>query len=133
MFVSPQITRTATLLVAASASLVAPTMAYAQERPVVIYAEPSNVRTERVSFASLDLAKAADQKRLHFRVAGAVERVCLRDVGRDGLQDRGYYACESNAWGGAAPQIADAIARASEIAMTGSSSIAATAITVSAL
>lgn len=113
-------------------ALGAPSAALAQERPVVIYAEPENARTERVTFATLDLTKARDQKRLHFRVAGAVERVCVRDV-RDGLQDPGYFTCERNAWSGAEPQIANAIARAAEIAMNGSSSLAATAITVSAL
>jgi UrcA family protein len=132
MFVSPRIKTVAILSALSAGMLAAPTAAIAQERPVIINADP-NVRTEHVSFASLDLAKPSDQKKLHFRVAGAVERVCLRDVGRDGLQDRGYFTCERNAWDGATPQIANAIARASEIALTGTSSIAATAITVSAL
>lgn len=129
MFV-PSTLRTAVML---SVALAAPSAALAENRPVVIHAEPDNFRSERVSFASLDLAKASDQKRLRGRVGGAVERVCLRDTGRDGLQDAGYFTCESNAWGRAEPQIANAITRAQQIAMTGSSTIAATAITVSAL
>ena len=124
--------KTAVLLsVALAPALAAPSVALAENRPVVIHAEP--VRSERVSFASLDLTQASDQKRLRYRVAGAVERVCLRDVGRDGLQDAGYFTCENNAWNGAEPQIANAITRAEQIAMTGSSTIAATAITVTAL
>ena len=134
MFVHLHLTPTAALLsVALAPALVAPSAAFAQDRPVVIYAEPDNTLTERVPFASLDLTTSGGQKRLHFRVAGAVERVCLRDVGRDGLQDPGYFVCERNAWSGASPQIANAITRAKQIAMTGTSTIAASAITVSAL
>ena len=133
MFVSPKITKGTILLSAVAASfLVVSTTAYAEERAVVIHAQPDNVRTEHVALGGIDLTSAAGQKRLNFRVAGAVERVCLYDLGRDGLQDRGYYTCADNAWDGASPQIASAVARAQEIAMTGSSSIAATAITVSA-
>jgi hypothetical protein len=36
--------------------------------------------------------------------------VCDIDLGRDGLQDRGYYSCASNAQLAAASQIAEAIA-----------------------
>jgi UrcA family protein len=84
--------------------------AFAQEPPVVVYGEASNAQSERVAFADLDLASARDQSRLHNRVNGAIERICDLDLGRDGLQDRGYYACATNAWGAAAPQIAEAVA-----------------------
>jgi UrcA family protein len=84
--------------------------AAAQEPPVVVYGEPINAQTERVQFADLNLASARDQGRLHNRVGGAIERVCGLDLGRDGLQDRGYYSCSGAAWGAAAPQIAEAIA-----------------------
>jgi hypothetical protein len=42
----------------------------------------------------------------------------------------GYRVCSDEAWDGALPQMAQAIARAEEIALTGKSSIAATAITI---
>jgi UrcA family protein len=84
--------------------------ASAQNPPVVVYGEAINAQTERVQFADLDLASARGQSRLHNRVGGAIERVCGIDLGRDGLQDRGYYNCSEAAWGGAAPQIAEAIA-----------------------
>jgi UrcA family protein len=113
---------TASLLLAASASA-------GQERPVVIYGEPENVRTERVTYADLDLAERRDQRKLNLRVTGAVKRVCLFE-NRSGLQDLGYYNCAGHAWDGAKPQIAQAIQRAREIAMTGQSSIAATAIAI---
>ena len=77
---------------------------------VVVYDEAANVTTERVAFADLDLASAAGRNRLHNRVAGAIERVCQIDLGRDGLQDRGYYSCADTARNDAAPQIAEAVA-----------------------
>lgn len=114
---------TASLLIAASASA-------AQDTPVVIYGEPENVRTERVTYADLDLAERRDQRRLNVRVAGAVKRVCLYENNRSGLQDLGYYGCADDAWDGARPQIAQAVQRATDLAMRGQSSIAATAITI---
>ena len=116
--------------VAASLLFAAPA-ATVQERPVVVYAQPSDVRTERVSYADLDLSQSSQVKRLTQRVAGAVKRVCLFENGRSGLQYRGYYSCADDAWDGARPQIAQAITRAREIALTGRSSIAAAAITFS--
>ena len=84
--------------------------ASAQEAPVFVYGEQSGASSERVAFADLDLASARDQARLHNRVDGAIERVCDLDLGRDGLQDRGYYSCAEAARGATAPQIAEAIA-----------------------
>ena len=69
---------------------------------------------------------------LERRVAGAVKRVCLFDDSHIGLQYPGYYNCAGDAWDGARPQIAQAVARAKEIALTGHSSIAPTAISVAA-
>ena len=84
--------------------------ALAQEPPLVVYGEPLDSTSERVAFADLNLADARGQARLHHRVGAAIERVCDIDLGRDGLQDRGYYRCADAAWGGAAPQIAEAVA-----------------------
>ena len=127
-----QSARAAIFVAAAIAGTVAfASSAIAQERPVTIYGEALNAQTERVSFAKLDLADARDLKRLKHRVGAAVERVCLRDVGRDGLQDRGFYACKSKAWNEVAPQIAQAVSRASNIAL-GGAPLASTAIRVRA-
>jgi UrcA family protein len=116
--------------VTASLALAAPSIA-AQEKPVVVYAEPQEgVRTERVSYADLNLAERRDQRKLNVRVAGAIQRVCLFENGRTGLQVRGYYRCADSAWDDANPQIAQAVARAREIALTGHSSIPATAIAI---
>ena len=133
MSVKFQLTKAAAIVaaLAATASL-APSSASAQDRPVTIYGEAVNARTELVSFARLGLANARDQRRLKHRVGAAVERVCLRDIGRDGLQDRGYYACEDKAWDEAAPQIAEAVSRSGNLALGGGQPFAVTAIRVSA-
>jgi UrcA family protein len=113
---------TASLLVAVSASA-------AQQKPVVVYGESENTRTEHVSYADLDLTNNKHQKRLNMRVTGAVKRVCLYENSYS-LQDTGYYHCADDAWSSAKPQIAQAVQRSKEIALTGQSSIAATAITI---
>ena len=97
--------------------------AAAQEPRVVVYGEAINAQTERVQFADLDLATSRDQSRLHHRVGGAIERVCGIDLGRDGLQDRGFYSCSTSAWGAAAPQIAEAVS-------TGKTSLGAAIVVV---
>lgn len=114
---------TASLLIAGAAFA-------AQNKPVVVYAEPQEgLRTERVTYADLDLSQRDHQRKLNLRVAGAVKRVCLYEnqIRQQGL---GYYRCADGAWDDARPQIAQAVARAREIALTGKSSIAATAITI---
>lgn len=125
------ITRAATLAALLAAGLM-PATAKAEDRPVIVRAEPENVRTERVSFAALDLATAKGRKALQFRVAGAIQRVCLLDLGRDGLQDRGYYTCEAGAWERAEPQIDRAVATAERLALGGSPARLAGAVMVTA-
>ena len=117
--------------VAASLMFEGSAIAAGQETPVVVYAEPQEgVRSERVSYADLNLAERRDERRLRVRVAGAVKRVCLFEDGRSGLQDRGYNRCSDGAWDGADPQIAQAVTRARQIALTGHSEIPATAIAI---
>lgn len=133
MSVKFQLTKAAALVAAlAVTAALAPSSASAQDRPVTIYGEAVNARTELVSFARLDLANARDQRRLKHRVGAAVERVCLREIGRDGLQDRDYYACEDKAWDEAAPQIAEAVSQSNNLALGDGLPLAATAIRVSA-
>ena len=84
----------------------------AQEAPVFVYGEAQPVKAERVHFADLNLARSGDRIRLGNRVQGAIERVCDIDLGRDGLQDRGYYQCSNAAWYRAVPQISYAANRA---------------------
>lgn len=101
---------TLTVIAALLPALILPAaVAQAQEPPLIVYGQPLDAKTERIGFADLNLASAAAQARLHHRVGSAIERVCDLDLGRDGLQDRGYYRCAQIAWGVAAPQIAEAI------------------------
>ena len=121
----------------AATVLLAPTSASAQQGPLFVYAEPDAVRTELVSFARLALADKRDQRRLQRKVGAAVARVCLRNVGHFGVQDRDYYACERNAWNAASPQIAAAISRATGMAsnigvLNNGTPIAVSAIRISA-
>jgi UrcA family protein len=99
------------------AALLSGTLGYAtpvsaQEAPVFVYGEAQPVKAERVHFADLNLARSRDRVRLGNRVQGAIERVCDIDLGRDGLQDRGYYQCTNAAWFRAVPQISYAANRA---------------------
>jgi len=105
--------KSATVIAAllAGMTLVTAAPAVAQEpESVSVYGQVIDAQAERVAFADLNLARLSDQKRLHHRVGGAIERVCQIDLGRDGLQDKGFYSCAEAAWGGAAPQIAEALA-----------------------
>jgi UrcA family protein len=118
-------------LAVASAILLGAGPAFAgQEQPVNVYGEQSeDVRTERVSYADLNLALDEHRKLLNGRVSGAVKRVCLYRESV-GVLENSYDICADGAWSEARPQIAQAIARARDIAMNGKSSIAAAAITI---
>lgn len=126
--------KTAAVLSGVTASLLIATAADAagEDKPVVVYAEQlEDARTERVSYADLNLAQRSDERKLVRRVTGAIRRVCQIEHSQAGLQDSDYYVCADGAWDGARPQIAQAVTRAKEIAVTGQSSIAAAAITIS--
>jgi UrcA family protein len=127
-----RLSKTAAVLSGVTASLLIATSANAQRAPVVVYGqEQPDVRTERVSYADLDLATKPGERKLFHRVSGAVKRVCIFSYGTVALQGNEYRACADDAWDGATPQIAQAVQRAKDIAMTGKSSIAAAAITIS--
>jgi UrcA family protein len=100
--------------------------------PVFVTAEQSDYVTRRVSYADLNLASASGQRSLHGRVRGAVRGVCTEVTGggATSIYLRDYARCSTEAWGGARPQITRAIKRAQDIALTGSSTIASTAITI---
>jgi len=133
MFARFNLPRTAAVVSGAMATLIIAVPATAvQDSQVVVHAQPEDVRSEQVSYSDLNLAERRDERRLHSRVGKAVRHVCLFETGRHGLQSNGYYRCADGAWDGARPQIAQAVTRAREVASRGESSIAATAITISA-
>jgi UrcA family protein len=101
--------------------------------PIVVVA-PEDVVVRHISYADLNLASAAGGRTLNRRVGGAVNDLCLEATGgNDGsfsFKTR-MKKCDNRAWGEARPQIARVIQRAHDIASTGTSSIAAAAITIS--
>lgn len=117
-------TKTAALVASTATSLIMAQVAIAKEAPVVIRGDPASIRSERVSYAGLDLATDRDARKLRLKVASAVKRVCLFDTSRAKLQAYDYYACADGAWDVARPQL--------ERAMAGGSSLASRSITVSA-
>jgi UrcA family protein len=127
-----RLSKIAAVLSGVTASLMIITPANAQRGPVVVYGhEDEFVRTERISYADLNLASEPGERKLNRRVSDAVKRVCLYRDGTVGLQSNGYNLCADGAWDSATPQIAQAVQRAKDIALTGKSSIAAAAITIS--
>ena len=86
-----------------------------------------SARSVRVSYRDLNLASAQGEKILNRRVGGAARYVCEPHFS---TMDR--VGCESFAWRGARPQIALAVQRAREMAMTGNSSIPLVAIAINA-
>jgi UrcA family protein len=114
---------TASLLIAAA------TAQAAQDRPVVVYAQP-DVNIERVPYGDLNLAASADRKALYGRVGRAVRNVCNFDSA--GFSSD-YRTCASLSWADARPQIHKALAQTEGLALSGGSSIAAGAITIRAV
>ena len=104
--------------------------AMARSGPIVVVAPraDTDVPTRRVSYADLNLASMSGQNTLNSRVGYAVNSVCTES----NLSFDYYHMhnCKNFAWSGARPQIDRAVQRAREIAATGSSSIAAAAITL---
>jgi len=107
--------------------------AYGRSGPVYVVGR-EDVVSRHISYADLNLASVAGERTLNRRVGTAVNGLCL-DVtgGNDGSTTFKYSMarCNGHAWSGARPQIAAAIQRAREIASTGSSTISATALTIS--
>jgi UrcA family protein len=101
-----------------------------QKEVTVVAPAPPDVLSERVSYADLDLASQAGVASLNFRVSGAVKRVCAPHDERHSFGD--YGACRSFASDGAEPQVALAIARARQLAATGTTAIAPVAIVIAA-
>lgn len=110
-----------------------PTSATAKDSPVLVTA-PTELVVRHVSYADLDLALPAGVTTLNDRVNFAIGDVCteanLGDSGSFGFK-AGMMRCSNHAWNDARPQIARAVQRAEDIASTGSSQIAAAAITIS--
>jgi UrcA family protein len=105
----------------------------ASARPPIVVTAP-DIAVRHVSYADLNLASLSGEKTLNRRVGSAVDSVCIEAVGSDTSTLAGNIAnrrCNRGAWNGARPQIVRAVERARQIAATGSSTIAASAIVIS--
>lgn len=99
---------------------------------VVVVANPADYVVRRVTYADLNLASAPGERTLNRRVRYAVGDLCNEALGEPPSSANifAYKECTGAAWHGAAPQIADAVQRARQIAASGTSSIALSAITI---
>jgi UrcA family protein len=117
-----------------AAGLVVMTSPAFAKAPVVVTAPaPDDLVIRRIGYSDLNMTSAAGERTLNRRVGGAVDSLCSEAVGGDGtdfLYMPARHRCSNTAWDQARPQIAQAVQRARDIASTGSSSLAAVAITI---
>ena len=95
-----------------------------QTGPIVVTGT-SDMIVARISHRDLNLASADGERALAHRVKGAIGRVCAEAA--DLAQ---HVPCRWETWSDTRPQIARAVARARDIAATGTSAIPAVAITI---
>jgi UrcA family protein len=108
------------LIVGMGAAAMAKEVTVIKDRP-----DDAEVLTERVPYADLNLASAAGERTLIMRVRGAARRICAPQ-----MDSHPYINCRGFAWRGAKPQIDRAVARARELASSGTSSIPPVAIVI---
>jgi UrcA family protein len=97
---------------------------------IIGHRESDGALSVRVSYRDLNLASLSGEQMLNRRVRVAARFVCEPNhVYVPG--DIGYAECLDTAWTGARPQIAAAVRRAREIALTGTSNIPLVAIAIS--
>lgn len=114
----------ATIIAAAAMTITATPLDGRSMKPVIVTGEET-VITRRVTYADLNLASSDGQHALHERVGLAVRDVCGEAVGKSDTWT--YHYCYVGAWQDARPQIALAVERARQIALTGTSTITAAA------
>jgi UrcA family protein len=100
------------------------------EAATVIGQRADDGMSAAVSYRDLNLASLDGERTLNRRVGGAARFVCEPDGMSN--NDPGFSSCIDYAWKGAKPQVALAVQRAREIALTGTSSIPLVAIAVTA-
>ena len=109
--------------------------AFGKSGPILVTATPPEELVVRhVSYADLNLAVDAGQRTLNRRVGTAVSDLCTEAAGgNDGSTVFRYsmIRCSNFAWNDARPQIARAVQRSQELALTGKTAIAATSLIIS--
>ena len=108
--------------------LVVPATPAFGKSPRIVVVAPADQVTRRIAYGDLNLASATGESSLRYRVRGGIRSLCT-DVGGPYESERSN--CTDHAWSQAFPQMASAMQRARDFASTGSSTIAATAITIS--
>ncbi len=117
-----------TIVFAACAVALVPTVAGARNNPVVVTAPRSDLPQRRVSYADLNLAALDGQRVLHTRLDSAIDGVCTD--GGFPSNELGFVECRLHAWSGTRSQVGNAIQRATEIATTGHSALPIVAIAI---
>lgn len=97
----------------------AASMASAQD--YTVYGQRPGTKLQLVPYRDLNLIYRDHQSALYQRVGLAVRRVCSFDNGNIPVMDNDYRVCRDGAWGGARPQISNAIVRAHHLARMGRS------------
>lgn len=123
----------AAALVIAGGAFGAASPALAKVQRLVVTA-PADSVSRHISYADLNLASTDGERTLVHRVTSGVNDLCLDGSGGNdgGFVYKNYMKrCSGAAWDQARPQMARAVQRAREMAATGMSSIAATALTIS--
>lgn len=84
-----------------------------------VYGQRPGTKLQLVPYRDLNLVYRDHQRVLNQRVGLAVRRVCSFDNGNIPVIDQDYRVCRDDAWGGARPQISNAIGRAHHLARLG--------------
>ena len=116
-------------LIAASAS-----PAWGKSARIFVTAPSPDTVSRHITYADLNLASAAGERTLYRRVSYGVSDLCDEILGsydRSPSSKFNLMACTGSAWSQARPQMDRAVQRARDIAATGSSPIAAAALTIS--
>lgn len=116
-------------MIAASAS-----PAWGKSTRIFVTAPSPDTVSRHITYADLNLASAAGERTLFRRVSYGVGDLCDEVIGGDDGSATSKFnlmSCTGSAWSQARPQMDRAVQRARDIASTGSSPIAAAALTIS--
>ena len=99
--------------------------------PIVVVAD-ADIVTRHISYADLNLASSSGETTLHRRVGGGIQSLCLEATGGDlsFIVESLEPQVPNLRLEPGTPQIALAVQRSHDIALTGASPIAAVAITI---
>ena len=122
----------AAIAIAGTVSAISASPALARVPHVVVTASPDQL-VSRVQYGDLDLATISGRDALQHRLGGAINQLCERAMDPDRgstLFRPAMVGCARSAWDEARPQVANAVQRARDIALTGSSPVPAAAIVI---